>query len=178
MNFNPELTVSAAIIAVLFSSFLWNTWAISLKYLGDYPLDGFYVTLFTTSIILVWGIGFILDGSYLIDNIRKVYEIDPSRVIVTLVCGAGYVIGMRFSLFVMKTIGLSLTQPIASSINIFLGTLTAAAIGGVPAGFSVPKVMAACIFLISAVGLTMYTGRLRSDSQETAKEKNKLQKKV
>lgn len=175
MNFNPEFTVTTAIIAVLFSSFLWNTWSISLKHIGDYPLDGFYIILFVTSIILVWGFGVIVEGPALFQNIRKVYEIDSSRVLVTLICGAGYVFGMRLSLFVMKTIGLSLTQPIASSFNIFVGTITAALIGGVPEGFSILKMLFACLFLFSAVGLSVYTGRLRSDAQAIAVEKNKLQ---
>lgn len=175
MNYSPELSTSSAIAFVLFATFLWNTWAISLKYLGDYPIDGFYITMFVTSLLIVWGVGFAVDGKALIQNIQDVYADDPSRILVTILCGFGYVIGMRLGLQVMSLIGLSLTQPISSSISIFIGTMTAAMIGGVPSGFSVPRMIIACIFLFTAVGLSVHTGRLRSDAQAEAKVKSSLQ---
>jgi len=165
MNFSPGLSTSTAISLVLFASFLWNTWAISLKYLNNYPIDGLYITMFITSFLFVWGVGFLLDGPALIGNIKEIYAVDPSRIVVTIFCGIGYIIGMRLSLHVMNIIGLSLTQPIASSINIFIGTSTAALIGGVPVGFSIPKIAIACICLFFAVGLSVLTGRLRSGAQ-------------
>ena len=175
MNYSPELSTGTAIALVLFATFLWNTWAISLKYLGDYPIDGFFITMFATSLLIVWGVGFILDGSALIGNIQDVYAGDPSRIVVTLLCGFLYVIGIRIGLQVMALIGLSLTQPIASSISIFIGTFTAAAIGGIPSGFSLPRMIIACIFLFTAVGLSVLTGRLRSDGQAKAQVKSELQ---
>jgi hypothetical protein len=174
MNFSPELTTTTAIALVLFASFMWNTWAISLKYLGDYPLDGFTLTLFTTSFLLVWGVGFLLDGPALIGNLREVFAVDPSRIVVTILCGMGYIVGMRLSLHVMKIIGLSLTQPIAASINIFIGTAAAAIIGGIPPGFSIPKVVIACLCLFSAVGLSVLTGSLRSGAQTKGLVTSKL----
>lgn len=88
MNFSPELTPGLAIFMVFFAASMWGTWFISLKYLGDYPIDGFYVTLFTTSIIFVWGVGFLIDGGALLQNMRDVYAVDPSRIYVSLFCGS------------------------------------------------------------------------------------------
>lgn len=175
MNFNPELSTNTAISLVLFASFMWNTWAISLKYLNNYPIDGLYVTMFITSFLLVWGVGFLLDGTALIRNIQDVYTVDPSRILVTIFCGVLYIIGMRLSLHVMNVIGLSLTQPIASSINIFFGTFAAALIGGIPPGFSIPKIAIACLCLFTAVGLSVLTGRLRSGAQAVGQVISTLQ---
>jgi hypothetical protein len=127
------------------------------------------------SFVFVWGVGFLLDGPALIENLKEVFAVDPSRIWVTLICGMGYVVGMRLSLYVMKIIGLSLTQPIAASINIFIGTTTAAVIGGIPSGFSIPKIVLACLFLFTAVGLSVFTGSLRSGAQTKALVKSNLQ---
>jgi glucose uptake protein GlcU len=145
---------------------------ISLKYLGDYPLDGFYVTQFITSFIFVWSVGFTLDGPALLGNIRQVYATDPSRVVVTLVCGVMYVIGMRLSLFVVKTIGLSLSQPIGSSVNILGGTLVAALVGGVPARLSPLKIALVVILLVGAVTASMVSGNLHTKNREQSEYKS------
>jgi glucose uptake protein GlcU len=175
MNFSPDLSPGLAVFMVLFAASMWGTWFISLKYLGDYPIDGFYVTLFTTSVIFVWSVGFLLDGRALLQNMHDVYAVDPSRIIVTLICGSLYVIGMRVTLHVFSTIGLSLTMPIKSSFSILLSTFVAAFVGGVPEGTSLGLIFVACFLLIGAVLLSMQSGRLRIAGQETAEEKSKLQ---
>ncbi|KAA3646711.1 MAG: hypothetical protein DWQ07_10930 [Chloroflexi bacterium] len=175
MNFVPDLSQGTAIFMVLFAASMWNTWFISLKYLGDYPIDGYYVTLFITSIIFVWSVGFILDGEALIGNMRDVFAVDPSRVIVPLVSGVMYVTGMRITLYIFATIGLSLAQPIKSSINVLVGTTVAAVVGGVPEGYSLPLIYTASLILLVAIFFTMQAGRLRIQAQESAEEKNKLQ---
>ena len=98
MNFDPQLSTNTATILALTAAFMWGTWFISLKYLGDYPLDGYYVTLFSTSFVFVWTVGFLIDRGALLGNIADVFNRDPSRVLVTYVCGIIYVFGMRFSL--------------------------------------------------------------------------------
>jgi hypothetical protein len=89
MNYDPQLTTGLAVFMAIFATFLWGSWFISLKFIKDYPLDGFYITLFITSFILVWAAGFIIDGPALLGNIREVYATDPSRVLVSLACGLG-----------------------------------------------------------------------------------------
>lgn len=175
MNFSPELSPASAVLMVLFAASMWGTWFISLKYLGDYPIDGFYVTLFTTSLVFVWSVGFILDGSALFQNMSDVYAVDSSRIYVTLVCGSLYVIGMRVTLHVFSTIGLSLTMPIKSSISILLSTTVAAVVGGVPEGYSMGFLFVGCFLLIGAVLFSMQSARLRIAGQETAVEKSDLQ---
>ena len=175
MNFSPQLSPGLAIFMVFFAASMWGTWFISLKYLKTYPIDGFYITLFTTSIIFVWSVGLIVDGKNLIQNMVDVYKVDPSRIFVTLICGSLYVIGMRVTLYVFSIIGLSLTMPIKSSIGILVSTTVAAVVGGVPEGYSLGLIFFACFILIGAVLLSMQSGRLRIAGQETAEEKSDLQ---
>jgi hypothetical protein len=162
MNFNPELTSGAAVLLALFAAFMWGTWAVSLKYLGNYPIDGFYVTLFTTSIIFVWTVGLIVDRGALVGNIATVFNTEPLRVVVTFICGILYVLAIRFSLIVMKTIGLTLSQPISSAIlNISILFVTIS-IGGMPKGASIPVLVLATLILIAAVMASLLSGHLRS----------------
>jgi hypothetical protein len=173
MNFNPELTTGPAVLMSLMAAFMWGTWFISLKYLKDYPLDGFYLTLFTTSIVFVWGVGFIIDGKALIGNISDVLAADPSRVWLTLLFGSLYVVGMRISLYVFSVIGLSISQPIQSSVNIVIGTAVAAYVGGVPEGLTTTRIILSLVLLSGAVLSSMLAGRWRAQSQSTEVERPK-----
>jgi hypothetical protein len=175
MNFYPDLSNNAAIFMVFLAASMWGTWFISLKYLGDYPIDGYFVTLFTTSVIFVWIVGFVLDGSALIQNIREVYAVDPSRVIVTLMGGVSYVLGMRITLQVFSTIGLALAQPIKSSIGVIVGTTIAIVVGGVPEGYPLGLIYLASLILLGAIFASMLAGRIRIRGQESAIEKSDLQ---
>ncbi len=166
MNFDPQMSAGVAVSLSLLAAFMWGSWFVSLKYLGDYPLDGFYITLFTTSFFFVWGVGLVFDGEALFRNLRDVWAISPDRVWVTLLCGMLYVFGMRLSLWVMKTIGLSLAQPIQSSINILVGTFVAGYVGGVPQNLNVARLALACVVLVGAVLASLQAGRMRLQAQQ------------
>ena len=164
-NFFPQITAGTAIFLSLLATFMWGSWFVSLKYLKDYPLDGFYLVLFITSFALVWSVGFILDGPNLLGNVRQVFETDPSRVIISLGCGVGYVFGMRISLYVMQTIGLSLSQPISASIGVITGNLASILIGGIPEGYSITRLIIACALFIGAVFFALTAARFRTNPQ-------------
>lgn len=166
MNFQPELTTGAAVIMSLTAAFLWGTWFISLKYLKNYPIDGFYMTLFATSLVFVWGVAGILEGSNLWRHILTVWAQDASRVWITLLCGMLYVFGMRLSLVVLSKIGLLLAQPIQASINILAGTAVSALVGGMPENLSVGRLAASTLFLLAAVGASMVAGNWKSRDQQ------------
>lgn len=174
MNFDPQMSAGVAVTLSLLAAFMWGSWFISLKYMGDYPLDGFYITLFTTSFLFVWAVGFLFDGWALVGNLRDVWAVSPDRVWVTIVCGMLYVCGMRVSLWVMKTIGLSLAQPIQSSINILVGTFVAGFVGGVPQNLDITRLAIACVALLGAVLLSMQAGRLRVRAQRANELKSDL----
>ncbi len=164
MNLDPNLSNPIAIAMSLLAAFMWGTWFISLKYLGNYPLEAFYLTLFSTSFVFVWVMGFLLDGSALIANLQQVWLEDQSRVLITFLCGLLYVAGMMFSIVVMKEIGLSLAQPLQASINLIVGTLISAVIGGIPTGLTPLRISFAALFLILAILLTMLAGKYASSA--------------
>ncbi|MDR2102607.1 MAG: hypothetical protein LBP42_00730 [Treponema sp.] len=65
MAYAGFLSQPAAILMALTAAMMWGTWFISLKYLGDYPLEAFYITLFAASFVFVWGLGIFLSGAEL-----------------------------------------------------------------------------------------------------------------
>jgi glucose uptake protein GlcU len=168
MNFDPTIPTGVAIFMGLLAASWWGSWFISLKYLKGYPLDAFYVSLFVSSMIIVWGSGFILDGFHLLQNIHDGWVVDPSRVYITFLCGMLYVIGMQLSLRVVQVIGLSVASPIQSSINVVSGTLITALVGGIPENLSWSRIFLSGVFLLAAILLSMSAGRIRNQAQRNA----------
>ena len=132
------------------------------------------MTLFATSLVLVWGVGFILDGKALLGNIRDVYLVKSSCIWITFVCGILYVIGMSLSMTVLKTIELSLSQPIQSSVNILAGTLVSGLVGGMPENISMSKMFIAIAFLLAAVVMSVIAGNLRIKAQDQGQTQSDL----
>ncbi len=165
-----HLSTNFAIFLSLLAAFMWGTWFISLKYLGDYPLDGFFLTVYLASLILVWSVGICMEGSALFANIREVYRLDPRRIAVTFLCGALYVLGLRVSLYVFQLIGLSVAQPIQSSVNILMGTFISAVVGGTPASLSLVRLVLACTMLLAAVAFSVLAGKFRTESLSNNKK--------
>lgn len=166
MNFDPNISTPLAIGLGLLAATMWGTWFIALKYLGEYPLAAFYITLFATSMIIVWGLGLIIEGQALFQNINQVWHSDPSRIYVTFICGMVYVAGILFSLSVYRILGLAIAQPISSSINVIGGTTIAAIIGGIPQNLTLIRIIVSILFLVVAVLLSMKAGQIRNNAQE------------
>lgn len=152
----------------LAAAMMWGTWFISLKHLGDYPVEGFYVTLFASSLVLVWGVGFALDKGALTANIASVFAKDPMRVVGTFVCGILYAAGLDITLKVMGMIGLTLSQPLQQSLNLMIGTLVTTLVGGWPEGLTGGKLTLSAVFLLLAVVLVSFAERKKSAGQAQA----------
>ena len=165
MNFDPNVPFVIAISMSLLAAFLWGSWFISLKHLAVYPLEAFYLTLFTFSFFFVWIIGIFFDGGQLVYNIVSVWKLDTSRVFVTFLCGILYVIGMLLSLYVIKMIGLAISQPIYASVNVIGGTILSAFIGGIPEGLTIFRIILVLVLLTSAVFFSMAAGHVRNKAQ-------------
>ena len=147
MNFDPNISTPLAIGLGLLAAAMWGSWFIALKYLGDYPLEAFFITLFATSLIIVWGAGMIIDGKVLFQNITEIWMADRSRITVTFICGMLYVAGILFTLRVYQVLGLAIAQPITSAINVVGGTIIAAVIGGVPENLTLARIALSVLFL-------------------------------
>lgn len=166
MNFDPNIPTFLAVSMSILAAFMWGSWFITLKHLDEYPLEAFFVTLFLTSMVIVWGAGLIFDGSQLLDNILNVWVSDPSRVTITFLCGILYVTGILFTLYVLQILGLTITQPIQASINVIGGTAVSAFIGGVPESLTTVRITISVVFLLLAVFLSMTAGRIRNVAQK------------
>ncbi len=176
MNFNPTIAQPLAIFMALLAPAMWGSWFICLKYLKGYPIEAFYVTLFVASMVIVWGLGFALDGSALIQNIIDVWNENHTKIILTFACGILYVAGMQLSLRVYTILGLTLTQPIQSSISVVVGTIVTSLVGGIPAGLTITRIIVSAALILAALLLCFYAGNLRNKAQREQKVDTGLSK--
>ena len=91
----------------------------------------------------------------------EVAAIAPIKVAASFGTGVFYVAASMLSMNVMQAIGLALSQPIISSINVLLGTAISFLIGGVPQNMTIGRIVLACAFLVAAVFLTSLASRAR-----------------
>ncbi len=154
--------MTAAIALTLVAASLWGSWLVSVKHLGKYPLDGFIITLFVASVIFVWGIGLAVDGARLPASITEAWTTDRTRVWTTLLGGGS--LRQRAALHAVRAsahwTNVDTDDPV--TINILLGTLLSAVVGGVPTGVSLGWILLACLVLISAVYASILGGNLRN----------------
>ena len=81
----------------------------------------------------------------------------------TYVCGIIYVNGMRFSVTVLRNIGLWLAS--MNVISTLMSLVITIVVGGVPAGVSILRLVFATIILLTAVFSSMLAGRIRSQAR-------------
>jgi hypothetical protein len=169
MNFAPQVPYPLAIVMSLLAASMWGSWFISLKHLKKYPLDCFYMTLFTTSLILVWTVSLFFDGIGIFVNFRDLWHVNKLKIILPILGGISYVIGMHISLRVMTLIGLTLSQPLQSAVSFIVGNIITVGIGGRPEGLSNVRIIVSISFLLTAVFMVFFAEKTRSASQ---REKN------
>lgn len=169
MNFDPHLSTQTAVSVALLASFLWGSWAIILKYTVKLPLEIFYLILLSAALVFIWGLGFVLDGSALLESIRSMLSSDPARVLLTLLGGFVYAFSNLLIVKVMQMVGLALAQPISSSISLILGTSVSYFIGGIPENMRLWRLILASLLLITAIFFSFLAGKSRPEDLEKGK---------
>lgn len=154
-----------AVVSCLFAASLWGSWAASLKYIGTYPLEGFVWTLYTSSFCFVWIVGIAVKREKLFSEINGLWERDPLRLLGVIAGGGAFALGMALSLTVMRSLGLSVAQPIQSSVSMILGTVWTISIGGLPDGVKISRIILAISILICAVLFTMLAAWFRAQGR-------------
>lgn len=144
------MTQEAAILGGLFNAFLWGSWAVVLKKLDGYPLDAFFLGLYIFSFIFVWIFAWITLGEALFEEMAQVWRERPAVILAALGAGAAYIVGMRILLTVYSAVGLSVTAPISTFMNLIMGTLLAALVGGTPVALSLLDLSFACLLFFAA----------------------------
>ncbi len=166
----------------LFNAFLWGSWAVVLKRLDGYPLDAFFLGLYISSFVFVWLLALAVLGQDLFREIAEAWRERAAGIIVALIAGGTFVIGVRITLTVFTSVGLSVTAPIQTFMSLILGTSLAAIVGGTPAALSNFDLMVTCLLLFAAAMATVWarifrdrslvsraTPQLRGDVAETSK---------
>ena len=150
------MTQEIALLGGLFNAFLWGSWAVVLKKLEGYPLDAFFLGLYIVSFVFVWLIALVTLGDELFRELARVWQVRSEVIAGALIVGAAYVIGMRVLLTVYNAVGLSVTAPIQTFMNLILGTSLAALVGGAPASISPLDLIVACLLLFAAAMATVW----------------------
>ena len=119
-----------SLVGGLFNAFLWGSWAVLIKKLQDFPLDAYFIALYISSFILVWAIALLVMGGGIFVEIEQVWQTRSAIVYVAVLAGAIYVVGIRITITIFSTIGLTITAPLQTLMNLILGTSLAAAVGG------------------------------------------------
>ncbi len=158
------MTQEVAILGGLFNAFLWGSWAAVLKKLDNYPLDAFFLGLYIFSFALVWMIALVLLGEELFKEMAQAWRERPALMIVALIAGGTFVIGVRITLTVFTSVGLSVTAPIQTFMSLIVGTSLAAFVGGRPAALSPFDLMTACLLLFAAAMATVWARIVRDRS--------------
>ncbi|MBA3276210.1 MAG: hypothetical protein H0T72_10470 [Chloroflexia bacterium] len=164
MTLDSGVSTELAVLLTLLAASMWGTWMVSLKYIGDFPLDGFVVTLYTSSFIFVWGVALIVERGDLLKTLANAARGEPARVLGVLAGGIAFAVGMGVTLTVLSRIGLSVAQPIQSSVSIMLGTAITVVVGGVPDGVSLARLLIAVAILTGAVIVTMLAAWFRAQA--------------
>ena len=158
------MTQEIAILGSLFNAFLWGSWAVMLKKLDGYPLDAFFLGLYIFSFVCVWMIALVALGEELFKEMAQTWCERPAVIIAALIAGGTFVIGVRITLTVFTSVGLSVTAPVQTFMSLILGTSLAALVGGTPAALSPIDLMLACLLLFAAAMATVWARILRDRS--------------
>jgi glucose uptake protein GlcU len=111
----------------------------------------------------------IFDGVKIFINFRELWYINKLKIILPILGGISYVIGMNISLRVMTLIGLTLSQPLQSAVSLIVGNIITVGIGGRPEGLNNDRIVLSISFLLAAVFMVFFAEKTKSASQ---KEKN------
>lgn len=169
-----SISTPLAIAFALMAAFFWGSWAIVLKHTRQVPMEAFYLIMFTSSMIFIWVAGFSLEGASLLPGITEVWRKEPLRIVMSFVSGFVYIWTNLMSLKVMQRVGLSLSQPVNSSISLIVGTGVSYLIGGIPSGTKVWRLILSAVFLVTAIFLTSFAGEARSKKQKLKPGQEKM----
>jgi hypothetical protein len=171
MNFDPQPSTQTAVNLALIASFLWGSWAIILKYTIKLPLDTFYQVPTNAALVFILGLGFVLDGSALIEAIRSMFASDPDRVLLTLLGGFFSAVTNSSSVLVVQRVGLALAQPISGSLCLILGTTVSCFIGGIPEDMPIWRLFLAGGLLIAAIFFSFLLAKSRPEGHAAGRGK-------
>lgn len=173
MQFLNTLSGLPAILTALTAAIMWGSWFVSLKYLKKYPIEAFYVVMFSFCLVFVWGVSFLLAGGDILANIGEIWRQYPAKILCTLLGGMLYAAGLWVSLKIMEKVGLALSQPLLQSLTLIAGTCVSLYLGGRPETLTDLKIILTVLFLLGAAVLVYLADQKRAQgtpAQDAARQ--------
>lgn len=170
MQILNHLTGFPAVLTALTAAVMWGSWFVSLKYLKKYPIEAFYMVMFSFCLVFVWGVSFLLAGKDILDNIAQIWRLYPAKILCTLLGGMLYAAGLWVSLKIMERVGLALSQPLLQSLTLIAGTCVSLYLGGRPETLTDLKIVLTVLFLLGAAVLVYFADQKRAQSNSGQKE--------
>ncbi len=162
------ISYNQAIILTLLSAFFWGTWPISQKFLNKYPIRVYFLELFFFSWVFVWSFSFIVKGRDIFIEIGQVYNNNPSYIYAICICGFLFSLSMIFNFYIIKLIGLTISQPLQQTIALLVGSSYSVFIGGKPENISYMQL----IFCLSILILSIFFTYLSHKGKAQKEKKN------
>lgn len=155
-------SVPAATVLTLLAAAMWGSWMQVVKHRKDYPITGIIFLLYTFSLVLVWGVTFILTPVLLPEGIIHATSATPSVVAEILLGGAMMSMGLYISLQVMGKVGLLLFTAISGAVGSILGIFTSLVKEGFPdSPYALLLVLGCTVIFIAAAFTCNYAAVLR-----------------
>lgn len=151
-----------AIFLTLFAAAMWGSWFQSLNHIKGYPISGFVLWLYTSSLVLVWGVVLVLMPSALPEGIGYYIAGKMGTVVLVAVCGAAMAIGLHIQIKIMGQIGMILSTAISGAFGSIFGVIITVIVGGgLPPNVSLGLVILSTTILIGASYICQYAAVLR-----------------
>lgn len=144
------MSETSAIVVILVTAFAWGSWGQLIKRIPDWTVEMFMITLYGSSLAITWGAWALFGGETKTASLAAVFAEQPGYIVITLMGGFLYTLGMWLSLVAIRDAGLVITNVIMPSVAIVAGTVLSAAGGGLEPSTSVPLLIAGCASLICA----------------------------
>lgn len=146
------------VFLTIFASALWGSWMQSTKHLKDFPIEAFILVLYTTSLILVWGVLFVFQGSMIPGGIGAYLDGKLGLALMTIICGGGMSYGLLLNTRTMQKVGMILVTSISSVVSTILGLLISVVLGGLPSTISITRILLALLITLSASFACQFAG--------------------
>ncbi len=161
------------VFMTLFASAMWGSWMQSTKHLKDYPIEGFILILYTTSVLLVWGVLFAFKSYMIPEGVMVHLDGKMPLALFVMLCGGIMSLGLLLNTTTMKNVGMILVTSISSVVSTILGLLISVILGGLPDSISVGRIILALFITLGASFTCQYAG-IRRDVDLGKKIKSAL----
>ena len=175
---NPiYFSAGSAVFLTLLAAAMWGSWMQIVKHLGDYPVSGLSLFLYTFAFIFVWGLTFALSALLIPEGIKEAVKANLNIIPKILIGGGMMSLGMAVSLEVLGRIGLLLSATLSGAFGSILGIITSIAEEGIPETPGALTLVIIITFVFILAGFVCSLASIMRDHDRT-EDKVKVNKSV